>query len=104
MTLRIRYHPEAGDEQVEAVDYYEQIDPDLGVDLLARVRVARAAMAKHPESFALLQGEDEVRRATLDRFPYRLIYVLASEDEIFVLAFAHDRREPRYWEHRLDDV
>jgi hypothetical protein len=60
-------------------------------------------MSKHPESFARVQGHPEIRRAPLERFPYRLIYAV-GEDELFVLAIAHERRRPGYWGDRLADA
>jgi hypothetical protein len=102
LTLRIRYHLAAAEEQDDVAAYYARLDPGLGADFLARLRATRAAMAKHPESFALVQGHAEIRRAPLDRFPYRLIYAV-NADELFVLAVAHERRLPGYWEGRLAD-
>lgn len=40
-----------------------------------------------------------VRRAGVHRFPYHVAY-LVIEDEIRVLAIAHDRRRPGYWKPR----
>lgn len=100
MTLRIRYHPDAADEQDAVAAYYEGLDADRGADFHAKLRAARVEMARHPESFARVQGHTEIRRAPLARFPYRLIYAV-GEGELFVLAVAHERRRPGYWTDRL---
>ncbi len=34
-----------------------------------------------------------------DRFPYYLIYSISSET-VYILAIAHERRKPGYWETR----
>ncbi|MCP4594404.1 MAG: hypothetical protein GY842_27045 [bacterium] len=42
----------------------------------------------------------KVRRASLSRFPYALVFIELDE-EIRVLAVAHDKRRPGYWLDRL---
>lgn len=37
---------------------------------------------------------------TFRRFPYRVVY-LVHEDELVIVAYAHDRREPGYWDRRM---
>jgi len=41
-----------------------------------------------------------VRRRAVTRFPYHVVYLEAGTD-IRILAVAHDRRKPGYWEGRL---
>ncbi|AUX43028.1 uncharacterized protein SOCE26_044680 [Sorangium cellulosum] len=43
--------------------------------------------------------EPGVRRLTLQRFPYGLLYVV-EPDRILVLAVMHLRRRPGYWRGR----
>jgi hypothetical protein len=45
-------------------------------------------------------GAAFVRRKGVSGFPYGVVYVVRAE-EIVILAYAHDRRRPGYWEHRL---
>jgi plasmid stabilization system protein ParE len=40
-----------------------------------------------------------LRRVSLHRFPYNLIYYV-SAGEVRVIALAHQRRRPGYWAHR----
>jgi mRNA-degrading endonuclease RelE of RelBE toxin-antitoxin system len=42
----------------------------------------------------------KVHRCPLLRFPYRIIYEV-RENELVVLAVAHDRRRPGYWRRRV---
>lgn len=42
----------------------------------------------------------EARRLRIRPFSYDLIY-LAEGDEIYIIAFAHHRRQPGYWTVRL---
>lgn len=41
--------------------------------------------------------EPIVRREGVSGFPYGVVYVVRAE-EIVILAYAHDRRRPGYWE------
>ena len=41
-----------------------------------------------------------VRTMAVTRFPYHVVY-LEVNDEIRILAVAHDRRKPGYWKTRL---
>ena len=42
---------------------------------------------------------DELRRVFVPRFPYYLLFEV-SESRLTILAVAHFRRRPRYWERR----
>ena len=44
----------------------------------------------------------EVRNAVLDRFDYRIVY-LVRPDEAVILTVTHTSRRPKHWHDRLDD-
>jgi hypothetical protein len=48
-----------------------------------------------------LPGDVAVRRATVRQFPYRIAYLMLDET-IRVLAVAHTRRAPGYWQGRAE--
>lgn len=41
-----------------------------------------------------------VRSASVKVFPYRVIYYL-TDTSVVIVAYAHNRRKPDYWQHRL---
>ena len=43
---------------------------------------------------------NEIRRCTLHRFPYNILY-LFEEDTILIVAIAHQHRIPDYWDDRV---
>ena len=72
MSRVLRFDAAAERELNEAVDFYDLESPGLG---------------------------DGVRRRLLHTFPYALLYSLRT-DEVRMLAVAHQRRRPFYWEDR----
>lgn len=42
------------------------------------------------------ETEHAPRRFPLERFPYHLVWVV-TDDEVYVVAFAHDHQKPGYW-------
>jgi len=56
---------------------------------------------EHPEAYPCVRGD--ARRASLDLFPYSVIYIPA-EAAIVVLACFHASRDPREWERRIPDA
>jgi toxin ParE1/3/4 len=40
------------------------------------------------------------RRWMFTRFPFALVYRIAPDDSLRVLAVAHDKRKPEYWRSR----
>ena len=103
MTRRARIEPEAAAELEEAALWYENHRGDLGSDFLDSVDRVLRRLERWPHAGVAIPGlpaELGVRRVPVDRYPYHLIYLLAA-DAIRILAIAHDRRMPRYWQSRL---
>jgi plasmid stabilization system protein ParE len=97
----ITFHPSADVEIVEAGEYYENLSPGLGLDLLGEVERALDQIAKYPESCQRIGKR--TRRKALRRFHYNLIYAVYPE-RIRIVAFAHQKRRPYYWRRRLRDL
>lgn len=99
MASSIRRHPAAEAELLAAAEWYDDA-AELGADFLAEVRAFSARIADAPESYPPDPEIEEIRRARLKRFPYWLIFAVHNE-EIFIIAVAHVRREPGYWRDRV---
>lgn len=95
--MRVVFSPEARDEFVEAERYYDEQLPGLGLRLREEVRSALRRVRTWPLSCPIEHGE--VRRLTLTRFPYKLLYSVEL-DHLYVLAVAHQHRKPTYWTDR----
>jgi plasmid stabilization system protein ParE len=85
-------------ELAEAARYYEEESPGLGERFIEEVRSSILLLQRYPNAAPKVFGE--VRRFTLPRFPYYLLYQIPGEDRLRVLAIAHQMRHPRYWTGR----
>lgn len=95
--MGVVFHARATTEAIEAFRYYEERVPGLGVSFLLDLGEAGRLIGEHPEASPLV-GE-EIRRKLCRRFPYSLLYTVEPE-RILVLAVAHHKRRPGYWQER----
>jgi toxin ParE1/3/4 len=91
------FHPLAEEELLDAVSYYEEQETGLGLDYLSEVEHAVNFLVQYPEAGAKVRGA--IRRLTLPKFPYSLLYRVLGE-QLRVLAVAHHKRKPQYWVDR----
>jgi hypothetical protein len=96
--MNFSFHPEADEEFIAAVVYYEECEPGLGLDFSREVH----ASIRNALDYSTLwpEIEDEVRRSLVHRFPYGVLYSVEPHG-IFILAVMHLHRDPDYWKHRL---
>jgi toxin ParE1/3/4 len=88
----------AEEEMTEASLFYEGASEGLGSDFLDDVQHAINMIRTQP-----LIGRDigdGLRRVLLSKFPFNLIYTIAS-NEVVITAVAHQRRRPDYWRDRI---
>jgi toxin ParE1/3/4 len=90
--------PEAREEFLAAVEYYEIALPGLGEEFIRDVESAVARIRSFPRHGS--PGIGGTRRVVLGRFPFDVVY-LEDAAEIVVVAVAHQRRSPSYWRDRL---
>lgn len=98
--MRVRVLHRAEVDLFEAVRYYEHCRHGLGLEFQDEVDATLAKIGESPARFGTYEGKHlrrEYRRALVERFPYVVFYQIRGE-EILVVAVAHTRREPGYWE------
>ena len=93
-----RFHPAARIELLEAARFYESRLAGLGIAFVAEVERVSAFVVSRPAVGAPL-GE-QLRRLSLRRFPYTVIY-RPARDDIEIIAIAHQHRRPGYWRGRV---
>ena len=82
----------------EAFEYYESRRQGLGEDFRKAVREQVRKIASHPDAWGLIRPG--IRKCPGSRFPFDVIYQKLG-DEIRILALAHRKRRPLYWQDRL---
>lgn len=102
MSRRLRFDPEARAELDDAALWYDRDRAGVGDAFAAAVREAIEAVMDWPGLGAPVSDRHGVviRQTRVQRFPYHVGYV-ATDEEIRVVAVAHERRQPRYWVARL---
>jgi plasmid stabilization system protein ParE len=91
------FHPEAEKEFIEAIEYYDDIEPELGNDFALEVYSTIKRSVDFPMAWTSLEGD--VRRSLVRRFPYGVLYS-EEKDRIFIVAVMNLHREPGYWKKR----
>jgi plasmid stabilization system protein ParE len=88
----------AESELAEAVGHYSEISETLARRFIADVRHAVALIEEFPEGSPVIA--EGVRKRVMFEFPYLFFYRVANE-EIVILAVAHQRRRPVNWRQRI---
>jgi hypothetical protein len=103
VTLHPRIHPDADVEFLDAVSYYETQQAGLGNEFDIEVARAVADALWNPDAWPKFPDWDRspvVRSRKVDVFPYRIIYFV-QDDELVIVAIAHQSRYPGYWKSRV---
>lgn len=91
------FHPEAGTEYVDAIDWYWARSPRTAARFEAEVERVLGLIESQPDSFP--QYDADHRFAVLHRFPYSLVDQVRA-GQVYVVAVAHARRAAGYWSGR----
>ena len=91
MTRRISLRPQAQDEFIDAVAWYEAQRAGLGTAFLLRFDELVERLSEFPLAARPLVRD--VRIARVQRFPYSVVYRCRG-DELRILAVFHLRRDP----------
>ncbi len=100
MSLRRVVLPEAVEELLDAVAWYEERRAGLGAELFGVVDAGMVWVCSSPMAGAAWPDLPRYRRLVLQRFPDVLVYEVRGEEVEFV-AVAHTRRKPGYWTDRI---
>lgn len=81
----------------DAVNWYDEIHPELGKDLVVKFQQALNEIEEKP--LLSQQLNEGFRKVNLKRFPYKLIFKI-DDKEIIIIAVAHHKRKTGYWKKR----
>ena len=99
--MRARFLKPAEIEVDEAIAYFDQQREGLGDRFEKDLRDTVSFIAERPLTGKPLTAH--VRKFRLRTFRYNVIYVVDG-DEVVIVAVAHHRRRPGYWNIRLTDI
>ncbi len=99
--MNSEFLPEVDEEFREAVRYYENEAPGVGLRFVAEVRRGVTFITENPYGAAAIGSG--IRRKVLNHFPYSLLYTVEPE-LILIVSVAHLKRRPRYWRGRVKEV
>ncbi|MSR64263.1 MAG: type II toxin-antitoxin system RelE/ParE family toxin [Verrucomicrobiae bacterium] len=92
------FYPAAEQEYLESARYYDEQGEDLDDYFVRDIEATIAKILQNP--FTWRKISRHAHRCLASNFPYGVIY--AVEDEhITILAVAHFRRKPGYWQGRV---
>ena len=94
----VAVQPEATKETDDAVTWYEDKEPGLGLHFLHDLDVLYAAIARQPEMFQRVRSG--FRRALMRKFPYAVFFEF-NEELAIVHSVFHCSRNPAVWRSRL---
>jgi toxin ParE1/3/4 len=97
MTLPVRFLPEARQEAIECLGWYERRQSGLGAQFAQALADSIERLQAQPLRYPVVHAH--VRRIILQRFPYAVYFRIESTG-IIVLA-VHGRQDPRRWQGRL---
>jgi len=88
----------------DAADRYELKRAGLGADFISELAAAFALLRAQHFAGRLVQVDAslQLREYVLRRFPYCVVYDIYN-DEIFIVAIAHQNRRERYWQNRVQE-
>ena len=96
--MQVEFIEPASLELDDAIEFYDLQSTDLGITFYKEVLETIELIALFPQIWC--KNTEHTRKAVLRKFPFNLIYTILDEN-IFIIAVAHQNREPEYWIDRL---
>jgi plasmid stabilization system protein ParE len=97
--MRIEFHPEATAELESSAAWYAERSATAVRGFLVAVDVAIRSIMADPTRFAL--SDDQHRHCGVPRFPFQIVFRVDGLS-VVVVAIAHARRRPGYWQPRSE--
>lgn len=97
MRRSVRFHPAALQDAEEAAAWYAERSVRAAARFLDELDRLIDLIAVSPDSYPVF--DSELRRAVFRRFPFYIVF-RADDANFVVLAVAHGKRRPRFWQNR----
>jgi len=96
--MNVEFIEPASIELDDAIEYYNLQSHGFGEKFLDEVLQTIDLIVLFPEAWS--EVTKHTRKALLRKFPYNVIYTIHKK-KIYILAIAHQHREPEYWIDRV---
>lgn len=95
--MNVIFLPDAQQELIQAIEYYEQQLEGLGVLFYKEIFEAVDFIRVYPQGYQLITKH--TRKCSLRRFPYLVLYGV-FDNTIIISAIAHQHRHPHFYLRR----
>jgi toxin ParE2 len=99
--MDVKFIEPASIELDDAINYYNFQSQGLGDKFFDEVLQTIHLISLFPHTWTL--NTKHTRKAVLKKYPYNLIYAIHDEI-IYIIAIAHQHRQPEYWIDRLNKM
>ncbi|MGZ8256556.1 MAG: type II toxin-antitoxin system RelE/ParE family toxin [Gallionella sp.] len=96
--MRLIFLAIARDELAEIKRFYNRQQPSLGDAFQREAEAATQLILDRPLAWQI--EIEPTRRFILNRFPYKMVYVVRA-NQIVMIAIMHQHRRPDYWVNRI---
>jgi hypothetical protein len=96
--MKYSFHPEAKEEFLAAISYFEECRSGLGYEFSKEVFSTIQRIIHFPSAWS--KFSENTRRCLTNRFPFGVIYQII-EKEVMIIAVMQLNREPGYWKKRI---
>lgn len=96
MAHELRYHPLARQEYLEALEFYKQRSISVALDFQSEYERIEDQIIAFPESGHFELDRQQYKKRHLTNYPFTIVYRI-QQGTIFILAVAHQSRNPDYW-------
>jgi toxin ParE1/3/4 len=93
--MRLSFHIRVQREVDEAVAWYDEQRAGLGDEFFAKLSTSLQQIAEHPEGFGFWLGSTKIRRASLKKFPYDVLFEVKT-DRVRIVCVRHRKRHPSF--------
>lgn len=92
------YSLDAENDFTESTEYYEARETDLGLRFFNAILNSFKIIIRNP--FAFPKSQNNLRKFTVDKFPFIILYVVKGSDVIIIAVF-HTSRNPKIIKNRI---
>ena len=103
MVYRIIIDPTAKLDITDSIDWYNNVQPGLGIKFYKQVQTLFKSLSKNPTAFPIRYKD--CHTALIKKFPYMVHYSIDTEKEmVIVSSILHMSRDPKIWDERTNKL